>query len=74
MYADEYELLLSAGEAASTLGVDRRTLRRWVASGRLEAVRTPGGHFRFPASAVSALRSRRDRGHLAAVPRGPIGC
>jgi diguanylate cyclase (GGDEF)-like protein/PAS domain S-box-containing protein/excisionase family DNA binding protein len=42
-------------EAAQALGVSASTLRRWADTGRIEAIRTPGGHRRFPADAVRRL-------------------
>lgn len=51
----------SIGEAARVLGVSIRTVRRWEAHGRLTAVRTDGGHRRFPVDAVMALRDSREQ-------------
>jgi excisionase family DNA binding protein len=53
--------LLSSGDAEAVLGVDRRTLTRWVESGHIEAVRTPGGHYRFPRTEVERLRRPQAR-------------
>ncbi|MBQ7262103.1 MAG: MerR family DNA-binding transcriptional regulator, partial [Synergistaceae bacterium] len=39
--------LVSIGEAAKALGVSISTLRRWDASGRLDAAHTAGGHRRY---------------------------
>ena len=39
--------LVGIGEAAKALGVSITTLRRWEATGRIEAVRTDGGHRRY---------------------------
>jgi excisionase family DNA binding protein len=47
--------LISTGEAASRLGVDRRTVTNWCESGKLTAQRTPGGHWRIPESALDKL-------------------
>jgi excisionase family DNA binding protein len=38
---------LTTTVVAIRLGVSRQTLTRWVQSGELEALRTPGGHLRF---------------------------
>jgi excisionase family DNA binding protein len=46
------------GQAAAILRVDANTLARWADSGRLGAVRTPGGHRRYLASEVHALAVR----------------
>ena len=49
----------SASEAAALLGVSIPTLKRMVAEGRLDAFRTPGGHFRITAESIEALREQR---------------
>ena len=48
--------LLTPKDAARILGVSPKTLTRWVAAGNLAAVTTPGGHRRYPSTAVEALR------------------
>jgi diguanylate cyclase (GGDEF)-like protein/excisionase family DNA binding protein len=53
--ADEQTVPL--GEAADALGVSTSTLRRWADSGRIRAVRTAGGHRRFPVSELQRLKS-----------------
>jgi len=40
---------LSRGEVAQLFGVSVSTVTRWARVGLLAAVRTPGGHYRFPA-------------------------
>src|SRR6202035_5121343 len=54
---------LSLGEASRLLGITPGTLRRWADGGDVAAFVTPGGHRRFPRSAIEALvphaRSRR---------------
>ena len=47
--------LVSLQVAAATLGITTSKLRRWADSGRIESVRTPGGHRRFPVEAVRGL-------------------
>ena len=42
--------LLSTGAVARLFGVSPSTVTRWARTGILKAVRTPGGHFRFPES------------------------
>ena len=45
----------TASEAATKFGVDRRTISRWVASGKIKAVVTAGGHLRISRSEIDAL-------------------
>lgn len=40
---------LSPGEVAALFGVNPKTVIRWAQEGKLTAIRTPGGHRRFPA-------------------------
>jgi excisionase family DNA binding protein len=39
---------VTTGEAANMLGVGLNTIKRWIASGDLRGIRTPGGHWRIP--------------------------
>ena len=48
--------LLAPGEAAKVIGIGSRTLAQWADAGRLSVVRTPGGHRRYKAAEVEALR------------------
>lgn len=48
------EELLSPAEVAAVFSVDPKTVSRWAAAGKLEHVRTLGGHRRFPVRAVRA--------------------
>ncbi|MEQ9105659.1 MAG: helix-turn-helix domain-containing protein [Rhodothermales bacterium] len=57
--------LLTLKEASEQLGVHPVTLRRWSESGKIEVVRTPGGHRRFPASEVARLKRGPDRGTMS---------
>ena len=38
---------LTTGEAAAIFDVDPDTVLRWIKSGEIPAVRTPGGHYRI---------------------------
>ena len=49
------ESLYSLKDAASKLGVHPVTLRRWAESGKIETVRTPGGHRRFSEAEINRL-------------------
>lgn len=59
--------MVTATEAARVLGVDASTVRRHVAAGRLEAQRTPGGHWRVSVRALERLvgRAIATGGHLS---------
>ncbi|MDQ7000400.1 MAG: response regulator, partial [Mariprofundus sp.] len=43
---------VTTGEAAAVLGVGLNTVKRWIASGDLQGIRTPGGHWRIPEMAL----------------------
>jgi excisionase family DNA binding protein len=47
--------LLTPGEVAALFRVDPKTVTRWAAAGRINSIRTPGGHRRFRESEVRAL-------------------
>ena len=57
------EELLSPSEVAAVFSVDPKTVSRWAAAGKLEHVRTLGGHRRFAVRAVRAAleKSRHPR-------------
>src|SRR2546427_10879814 len=46
---------LSASEAAERLGVDRRTVSRYIAEGKLPAQETVGGHYRIAEPVIEAF-------------------
>jgi excisionase family DNA binding protein len=50
--------LLTPGEVAGILHVDANTVARWSNSGKLSAVRTPGGHRRYYTREVLELARR----------------
>jgi len=43
---------LSTSQFAKTVGVSTRTVERWVANGKIQPMRTPGGHSRFTAKDI----------------------
>lgn len=47
--------MLTSGEIAEMFGVKPGTAYRWARSGKIPAVRTPGGQYRYPAAAARAL-------------------
>ena len=64
---------LALGEASQLLGVDPDTLRRWADSGKIEVLKTPGGHRRFKRSSIEAMlpRPRARRTLLTALGEPP---
>jgi len=38
---------ITTGEAAALFGVDPDSVLRWIKSGEIPAIRTPGGHYRI---------------------------
>lgn len=50
--------LIQLGTASRRLGVDRRTLRRWVSSGRVETVNVDGRVF-VPTTEIGRLQDNR---------------
>lgn len=49
------ERLLTPSEVAALFRVDPKTVTRWAAAGRINSIRTPGGHRRFRESEVKSL-------------------
>jgi excisionase family DNA binding protein len=49
----------TAAQAAKKFGVDRRTISRWVAAGKIEAVFTAGGHIRILRSEIENLLGKK---------------
>jgi excisionase family DNA binding protein len=52
---------LSSSEAAAVLGVCERTLRRYIACGRIRYHRLPGGHYRIPVEAIDEFWAQNTR-------------
>ena len=63
---------LTLGEASRMLGVDPDTLRRWADGGKVELLRTPGGHRRFRRETIQSMLPR-PRAHrtLSAIGEPP---
>ena len=45
--------LLTPRQAAEKLGMSYPALKHWILAGRIKTVKTPGGHHRVPAGALS---------------------
>ena len=54
------EALLTPAEVAALFRVDPKTVTRWARAGKLESLRTLGGHRRYRESEVRALLDRAD--------------
>ena len=50
--------VVTVREAAARLGVSYSTLKQWIYKGRVNSVRTDGGHHRIPAAEVDRLLMR----------------
>jgi excisionase family DNA binding protein len=55
MADDGLEKLMTPAEVAAIFRVDPKTVTRWANSGKLQSMRTLGGHHRFRREAVMAL-------------------
>jgi molybdopterin-binding protein len=44
--------LLTPRQAAEKLGISYPALKHWILAGRIQTIKTPGGHHRIPVSAL----------------------
>ena len=58
--SNDADVLLTPSEVAAILHVDPKTVTRWAIAGKVNSVRTPGGHRRFLKSEILALRAGVD--------------
>ncbi|HEX4441504.1 MAG TPA: helix-turn-helix domain-containing protein [Thermoanaerobaculia bacterium] len=49
---------LSRSAVAGLFGVSASTVTRWARTGLIRSVRTPGGHYRFPADEIRRAADR----------------
>ncbi len=63
-------LWLTLGEASRILGVDPDTLRRWADNGKVDVLKTPGGHRRFLRESIEDMLPRPRR-RLTAIGEPP---
>jgi excisionase family DNA binding protein len=78
---DESDKLLTPAETAALWKVDPKTITRWAKAGKLNSIRTLGGHRRFRETEVRALLNRPEpapdvlgtpvRSLWGATPAGP---
>jgi excisionase family DNA binding protein len=64
-------LWLTLGEASRMLGVDPDTLRRWADHGKVDVLKTPGGHRRFLRESIEGMLPRPRRS-LSAIGEAPL--
>ncbi len=57
MQPEQTDDLLTPAEVAAILYVDPKTVTRWARAGKLDAIRTPGGHRRYLRTDVLAIMS-----------------
>lgn len=57
----DVEQLLAPAEVASMFRVDAKTVTRWAKAGKLNAIRTLGGHRRYRETEIRALLNGRGR-------------
>ena len=55
---------LTRSEVSRLFGVSASTVTRWARLGLLKSVRTPGGHYRFPAAETRRAFERAGAGEL----------
>jgi molybdopterin-binding protein len=58
--------LLPPREASRILGISYPTLKQWIYRGKIQTVKTPGGHHRIPESEIDRMIPKKlDRGDIA---------
>lgn len=57
---------LKTHDAAQQIGVSYPTLKQWIYSRKIQAMRTPGGHYRIPESEISRLTGTGTQGATSA--------
>lgn len=60
--------LMTPAEVAAVFGVQAKTVAAWARAGRLDAVRTLGGHRRYRRTDVEQLLGPRSMPESPAVP------
>lgn len=64
------EELMTSAEVAAMFGVNRSTPVQWAKTGRISAVRTPGGHRRYRKGEIIELLTGGSQPAFAATPEG----
>jgi excisionase family DNA binding protein len=63
---------VTSGEVARALNMTDAAIRRWAREGLLEAIKTPGGQYRFRREAVSNLMKGRQTPRARAKNPTPV--
>jgi len=71
--SSESEQLLTPSEVAALFRVDPKTVTRWAKAGKLNSIRTLGGHRRYRASEVHALLDAQSPTSHASASTYPQG-
>jgi excisionase family DNA binding protein len=72
-HTSDGEALLTPAEVAALFRVDPKTVTRWAKAGKLDSIRTLGGHRRYRASEVHALLDRfAPEESAASAPPRPV--
>ena len=50
---------LKPKDAAELIGISYPTIKQWIYDGKINSVKTPGGHHRIPASEVERLSGNK---------------
>lgn len=64
---------MTTGEIARRCGVSLPTVKKWIREGRLQAFRTPGGHYRVRAGAFREFAERMGLEPEHGLAGGPGG-
>jgi excisionase family DNA binding protein len=63
--------VLSIPDACATVGVSRRTMHNWIASGKVQHIRTAGGRIRIYADSLWRTGTNSDAAQTAELPDQP---
>ena len=61
--------LLTPRQAASLLGISYPTIKQWILRGSLPTVKTPGGHHRIAANALTRFQGQTTDSDTPQTPR-----
>lgn len=65
---------LKPKDAAKLIGISYPTIKQWIYNGKIESIRTPGGHHRIPPQEVhrltggeAALQDSKQKSHMEPI-------